>query len=292
MKILIAGAQGQVGSELTAIAKQRNYEIIAATRSDLDISQLDNVNTYFSKVKPDIVINAAAYTAVDKAEEEQDSAYAINRDGAKNLATACSTQNIPLLHISTDYVFDGSKEEAYSEDDEVAPLGIYGISKWQGEEEIRSHLPQHIILRVAWVFGANGNNFVKTMLRLAANRNKLNIVSDQFGGPTSAKSIAKTLLNLVDIYHKDNSIEWGTYHYCGKGKTSWYNFAKEIFNQANISGVLNKEIQINAIKTEEYPTPAKRPKNSMLDCTKIMNTFGIEPQDWRIELKQVLSELT
>lgn len=292
MKILITGAQGQVGSELTTIAKQCNYEVIATTRSDLDISQLDNVNSYILKVKPNIIINAAAFTAVDKAEEEQDIAYAINRDGAKNLAIACSTQNIPLLHISTDYVFDGSKEEAYRENDEVAPLGIYGISKWQGEEEIRSHLSHHIILRVAWVFGANGNNFVKTMLRLAADRNELNIVADQFGGPTSAKSIAKTLLKLVDIYHEDNNLEWGTYHYCGKGKTSWYNFAKEIFHQANISGVLNKEIQINAIKTAEYPTPAKRPKNSMLDCTKIMNTFGIDTQDWQSELKQVLSELT
>lgn len=291
MKVLIAGAQGQVGSELAAIAKQSNYEVIAATRSDLDITNKNNVEAYVSQVKPDLIVNAAAYTAVDKAEEEQDIAYAINCDGAKNLAIACSKQSIPLLHISTDYVFDGSKAEAYNENESVSPLGIYGKTKWQGEEAIRTHLSQHIILRIAWVFGAKGNNFVKTMLRLGIDRDELNVVADQFGGPTSAKSIAKTLIHLINIYRKDNNLKWGTYHFCGKEKTSWYNFAKEIFKQAKAIKLIKRDMRINAISTSEYPTLAKRPENSMLDCSKIKNTFGIDMPDWRIELKKVLSEL-
>ena len=291
MKILITGAQGQVGSELVAIANQSNYNVIAATRSDLDITNEKNVEAYISQVKPDIIINAAAYTAVDKAEEEQDIAYAINCDGAKNLAIACSIQNIPLLHISTDYVCDGSNAAAYNENEAVSPLGIYGESKWQGEEAIRTHLSQHIILRVAWVFGAKGNNFVKTMLRLGSDREELNVVADQFGGPTSAKSIAKTLIHLVESYQQDKNLEWGTYHYCGKEKTNWCDFAIEIFKQANNIGLLQKDMQVNAISTAEYPTLAKRPENSMLDCSKIKNTFEIDMPDWRVELKQVLSEL-
>ena len=291
MKILITGAQGQVGSELAAIAIQSNHNVIAATRSDLDITNEKNVEAYISQVKPDIIINAAAYTAVDKAEEEQDIAYAINCDGAKNLAITCSKLDIPLLHISTDYVFDGSKAAAYNENEAVSPLGIYGKSKWQGEEAIRAHLSQHIILRVAWVFGAKGNNFVKTMLRLGSDRDELNVVADQFGGPTSAKSIAKTLIHLVEIYQKDNNLKWGTYHYCGTEKTNWCDFAKEIFKQANSIGLLKKDMQVNAISTEQYPTIATRPENSMLDCSKIKKIFGIDMPDWRIELKQVLSKL-
>lgn len=291
MKILITGAQGQVGSELVAITNQSDYEIVAASRSELDITNKKNVDAYVSLVKPDIVINAAAYTAVDKAEEEKDSASAINSNGAENLAITCFKQNIPLLHISTDYVFDGSKNEAYNENEIVSPLGVYGETKWQGEEAIRNHLPQHIILRVAWVFGATGNNFVKTMIRLAKDRDELNIVADQFGGPTSAKSIAKTLVHLVDVYQKENTLEWGTYHFCGQAKTSWYLFAKEIFKQAKASKLIDKDVLVNAISTDEFPTLAKRPENSMLDCSKIKQTFGIDMPEWHVELKQVLSEL-
>lgn len=290
MKILITGAQGQVGKELVSIAKQ-HYDVIAAGRDELDITQGKDVAEYIESSQPDIVINAAAYTAVDKAEEDQEIAYAINRDGAKNLAIACAQHNIPLLHISTDYVFDGSKIDAYSETDSVSPLGIYGDSKWQGEEAIRTQPTQHIILRVAWVFGAHGNNFVKTMLRLAKDRNELNVVADQFGGPSPAKSIAKTLISLVDIYQKDKSLNWGTYHYCGTDKTNWCDFAKEIFRQANDKGLINKEIRVNSITTAEYPTLAKRPQNSMLNCEKIKNTFGIDMPDWHDGLNEVLTEL-
>ena len=291
MKVLITGAQGQVGKELSLIATEKGFNVVAAGRADLDITQVQNVECYINKIQPDIVINAAAHTAVDKAEDEQDLAFAINCDGAKNIALACSKQNIPLLHISTDYVFDGSKVEPYTEMDDVSPLGVYGTSKWQGEEAIRQNLTQHIILRVAWVFGAQGNNFVKTMLRLGQDRDELNVVADQFGGPSPAKDIAQTLMTLVEQFQKRKSLDWGTYHYCGSEKTTWYDFAVEIFEQAFELGILNKKIKVNPITTEEYPTPAKRPSNSMLDCTKLKATFGIEMPKWKDALKHVLMEL-
>lgn len=290
-KVLITGAQGQVGKELTQIANKKGFDVIAASRTDLDISQAQSVENYFAQCQPDIVINAAAHTAVDKAESEYDIAFAINRDGAKHLARTCNNQQVPLLHISTDYVFDGTKSESYSENDTISPLGVYGESKWQGEEAIRQNLNEHIILRVAWVFGVQGNNFVKTMLRLGNDRNELNVVADQFGGPSPARNIAQTLIDLVGRYQKDTNLAWGTYHYCGNLKISWYDFAKEIFKQAFELGLLNKEVKVNPITTAEYPTPAKRPGNSMLDCSKLKTTFGINMPEWKEALKQVLIEL-
>lgn len=291
MKILITGAQGQVGKELVSIANQRGFDVIAAGQTELDITQLKNIESYVEVHQPDLVINAAAYTAVNKAEEEQDITYAINRDGTANLAAVSKEKNIPLLHISTDYVFDGTKSEAYSENDAVSPLGVYGISKWQGEETIRQTLPEHIILRVAWVFGAQGNNFVKTMLRLAKDRDELSVVADQFGRPSPAKDIAKTLIILAEQYQKEKTLEWGTYHYCGDEKVSWCGFAKEILKQAKEQGLIEKDIKVNAITTAEYQDPTKRPANSMLDCEKIKNTFGVEMPSWKKSLNQVLTEL-
>ena len=291
MKILITGAQGQVGKELGHIANEKGFEVFATGRNELDITQAQDVENYFLKVKPDIVINAAAYTAVDKAEEEHDLAFAINHHGAKNIAFCCNKYQIPLLHISTDYVFNGEKSEPYSEHDPVSPLGIYGASKLQGEEAIRQTLVKHLILRVAWVFGAHGNNFVKTMLRLAKDRDELNVVADQYGGPSPAKDIALTLMTLVEQYQKNNSLAWGTYHYCGNSKTSWYDFSKEIFKQAFDLGLLDKKIKVNPITTAEYPTAAKRPANSMLDCSKLSATFGIAMPKWKEALQKVLLEL-
>ena len=178
-----------------------------------------------------------------------------------------------------------------SEEDTVSPLGIYGESKWQGEEAIRQNLNNYLILRVAWVFGTQGNNFVKTMLRLGKERDELNVVADQYGGPSPAKDIAKTLITLVNQYKKNKSLDWGTYHYCGTEKTTWYDFAKEIFEQAFEMGLLNKKVKVNPITTAEYPTPAKRPSNSMLNCLKLKTTFNIEMPNWRDALNQVLTEL-
>ena len=291
MNILITGAHGQVGKELSQLASAKGFNVIAAARTDLDITQAQQVEDYITQQQADIIINAAAHTAVDKAESEQDLAFAINRDGAMNIANACKKLNIPLLHISTDYVFDGTKAEPYSENDAVSPLGVYGMSKWQGEEAIRESLSNFIILRVAWVFGAQGNNFVKTMLRLGKDRDELNVVADQFGGPSPAKDIAQTLITLVEQYQKEKALAWGTYHYCGKAKTTWCGFAEEIFIQAFELRLLDKKVKVNPITTAEYPTPAKRPSNSMLDCTKLKTTFGIEMPEWKEALKKVLLEL-
>lgn len=291
MNVLITGAHGQVGKELTSIANKKGFNVVAASRADLDISNAQNVEQYMAQCQPDIVINAAAHTAVDKAENEHDLAFTINRDGAANLAITCSKLDIPLFHISTDYVFDGTKTEPYTENDKVSPLGVYGESKWQGEEAIRQNLNHFIILRVAWVFGAQGNNFVKTMLRLGESRDELNVVADQFGGPSPAIDIAQTLITLVEQFQQNKTLAWGTYHYCGNEKTTWYDFAREIFKQAFELGILNKQVTVNPITTAEYPTAAKRPENSMLDCSKIKTTFGIDMPEWKTGLKQVLTTL-
>lgn len=291
MKILITGAQGQVGSELVKTADASNFDVLAAARNQLDITQSNKVETYIQLHKPDIVINAAAYTAVDKAEKESILAETINHHGTENLAISCAKHNIPLFHISTDYVFDGSKLEPYLEDDNSLPLGVYGESKYQGEQAIRQHIQNYIILRVAWVFGATGNNFVKTMFRLGKEKDEINVVADQYGGPSPANDISQTLVSLAKRYQRDKKLPWGTYHYCGTPKTSWYEFATEIFKQANEMGLISKKIQVNPITTIQYPTPAKRPANSMLNCSKLKDTFGIDMPDWRESLKQVLVKL-
>lgn len=291
MRVLITGAQGQVGKEIVTAAKKNNLQAIVAGRAELDITQAMHIEKFFQMNTPDIVVNAAAYTAVDLAEDNATQADAINHIGAKNLASICAQANIPLLHLSTDYIFNGASSEPYQEQDDISPLGVYGESKWQGEQSIRKHLERHIILRVAWVFGAQGNNFVKTMLRLGKERDKLNIVSDQFGGPTPAKAIAQTLVHFIKQYNNNKTLPWGTYHYCGNKKTSWYEFAKEIFSQAQQLKLLSQEIELNPIPTEQYPTPAARPKNSMLNCSKIKKTFDIDMPDWRYDLKQVMLEL-
>lgn len=264
MKVLVTGAQGQVGSELIQQGQGLGLQMIAAGRSELDITQQDAVIDFINHHASDIVINAAAYTAVDRAEEQQQDTYAINRDGSAYLATACSQQNIPLLHISTDYIFDGSKDTPWLEDDTANPQGIYGASKLEGERAVERMLVQHITLRVAWVFGATGNNFVRTMLRLGSERDELSVVADQHGGPTWAGDIATVLLNIVARYQLGETIPWGTYHYSGSPATTWHGFAMAIFDMAVAEGLLDKAPRLNAITTAEYPTPAQRPNNSVL----------------------------
>jgi len=283
--ILIVGAGGQVGHELTIA--QSPYRLIPLTRADLDIDNAVAIEKAFNTHTPQIVINAAAYTAVDKAEHETDAAFAINRDAVGNLARACQQASIPLLHISTDYVFDGKSSEAYKEDDPIAPQSTYGLSKAAGEAILRATLDQHIILRSSWVFSATGNNFVKTMLRLGKERAELGIIDDQTGCPTSARSIAEVLLGIAHRYLQGEEIPWGTYHYCNQPETTWFDFARAIFKQAG--GYEN--LVVNAIKTSEYLTPAARPMNSVLDCGKLETNFGIGRAGWRDELEMVLGEL-
>ena len=290
MKVLVTGANGQVGSELLRQGNALGLQMMAAGSGDLDITQAALVEAYIARVAPDVVINAAAYTAVDKAEEQVERAYAVNRDGPANLAKTCADASIPLLHISTDYVFDGAQRDPYAEGDQPNPTTVYGCSKLAGEQAVAAHGGDFVILRVAWVFGAHGNNFVRTMLRLGAERTEMNIVADQRGGPTWAGDIAAVLLGLAQRLRDGAPVPAGIYHYAGQPATSWYAFAAEIFRQAEGMGLLSRVPRLNAITTDAYPTPARRPLNSVLACQKIADTFGVTQPDWRVGLQHVLSE--
>lgn len=284
MKILLTGANGQVGQAIAKISKQFTHELIACDKHSLDITNIDTIKEKYDYYKPDIIINAAAYTAVDKAESESELAFAINAKGPENLAQVCAAANIPLLHLSTDYIFDGKKTAPYVETDAAAPLGVYGESKWRGEQAIREICSKYIILRVSWVFGEYGNNFVKTMLRLMRERELLRVVADQQGCPTYADDIAYTLLSVANSQH------WGTYHYCGNTMTTWHQFAEAIHLEASQWTSL-AVTQIDAITTADYPTPAKRPQNSVLQCQKFIDTFALPTSDWRKGLQQILKQL-
>ncbi|MCP3673292.1 MAG: dTDP-4-dehydrorhamnose reductase [Gammaproteobacteria bacterium] len=289
MKILITGARGQVGTELVNEAINRCHQVHAYGSNELDISNLEQVNEVALQVKPDVIINAAAYTAVDKAETEKKRAYSVNSQGSKNLATVCKKLDIPLLHISTDYVYDGDKQSPYVETDQPNPMGVYGASKLEGDQRIEQIWPKHIILRVSWVFGEQGNNFVKTMLRLAEQRDELSIVDDQFGAPTSARAISLCLLNILENQQFNQSnCPWGTCNFQSDPGVSWYEFAQEIFHQADDLGIINKPMKLTPIPSSEFPTPVKRPANSKLDGKKLEQQFGLTPVDWRIDLSVML----
>lgn len=288
MSILVTGAAGQVGKELIA---RSGGTAIGTDRSQLDISDEAAVSALLQKLKPSVVINAAAYTAVDKAEQEQERAYAVNRDGARHLAIACRKLSIPLLHISTDYVFDGRKSTPYLETDSPSPEGVYARSKYEGEEQIRTHLPEHLILRVSWVFGVHGNNFAKTILRLARERPELRIIADQRGCPTEAGSIADSLLALAERHIAGETLAWGSYHYTGAPETTWHGFASQIVQEAAALGMISKIPVVHPITTAEYPLPAPRPANSLLDGTLAEQKLGLTRQDWRLGLHHVLKIL-
>jgi len=288
MRVLLSGANGQVGYELRRLSWPSGYELIAHDRAGLDIADSDAVRAAVRRDRPDIVVNAAAYTAVDKAESEQEAALAGNRTGPANLAASCREAGIPLIHISTDYVFDGSKTGPYVEDDPVCPLGVYGTTKEAGDRAVRAALPEHVILRTAWVYSVHGHNFVKTMLRLAADRPVLRVVADQIGSPTNAGDIARAIAAIVAQIAQGNR-RWGTYHFAGGGAVSWHGFATAIFEEA--APWRGAAPQVDAITTADYPTPAKRPANSVLDCTRIGEVFGITPRPWRDQLADAIREL-
>lgn len=290
MRVLITGAQGQVGQELMDSAPL-GWQVEGLDSSQLDICDAQHVTAVIQKLQPQLIINAAAYTAVDKAETETLRAHAVNHLGAANLAKAAQALNCPLLHISTDYVFSGEHKQPYTEQDTPAPNSVYGESKWLGEQAISAHCLQHIILRTSWVFGLHGNNFVKTMLRLGQERDALNIVSDQIGGPTSASSIAQALWQIAQQYQSNSSCAWGTYHFSGAPTCSWYEFAAEIFKQATALQLMESSPILSAIKTSDYPTPAQRPAYSVLDNTKISLDLNITQSDWKSELNLMLRAL-
>ena len=290
MRILLTGANGQVGWELSNRGGQRGFEVLALDRADLDITDPVSVSEEVNRSGVSLVVNAAGYTAVDEAESEPELAFAANRDGPAYLASACGKAGIPLVHISTDYVFDGQKKGAYLETDPVSPLSIYGKSKAAGEVAVREHLREHFILRTGWVYGVHGHNFVKTMLRLGREREEVQVVTDQYGCPTYAADLAETILRIAAQLQEGRQIIWGTYHYCGKGVTSWHGFAEEIFRLANQYTSL-KVKRIEPISTAEYPTPAKRPANSVLDCSLVEKEFGIRSRPWSESLARMIKEM-
>ncbi|MBF0270786.1 MAG: dTDP-4-dehydrorhamnose reductase [Magnetococcales bacterium] len=281
MKLLLTGAHGQVGQEIAALAQQSDCSLLALDRTALDITDPQAVRIAVNAFRPNVTINAAAFTAVDLAESQPSQAFAVNRDGPAHLAAACAAIDCPLIHLSTDYVFDGSSPTPYTETDPAAPIGVYGQSKYDGEEAIRTLWSRHLIVRVSWVFGFHGRNFVKTMLRLAREKETLAVVRDQWGGPTPADAIADTLLTLARrIATEPTFQEWGTYHYCGEPGVSWHEFAAFIIAQARQRIPLAVQ-EIRGITTAEYPTPARRPANSRLDCQQIATRLGIAPADWQ-----------
>lgn len=288
MRILITGCYGQVGSCLTQqLTNNENITVRALDREHLDITNQDVVNAVVAEFEPNIIINAAAHTAVDKAEEEVDLSYAINRDGPKYLAKAAQSVGAAILHISTDYVFEGNKVGDYTETDTTNPQSVYGESKLAGEIAVAEECDKHVILRTAWVFGESGNNFVKTMLRLGENRDALSIVGDQFGGPTYAGDIANTLIQIAKRINQGDAVGYGVYHYSGLPHVSWFDFADAIFDVAVGQRVLASKPSLTSITTEQYPTPAKRPSNSRLSTEKITQGFGIEASDWKAALDNI-----
>lgn len=286
MKVLITGCRGQVGHCLVKQLEGK-AEVLAVDKEQLDITDQAAVFSVVSEFVPDYIINAAAHTAVDKAEEEVELSFAINRDGPMYLAEAAETCGAVMLHISTDYVFDGTGGAPYQECDAVGPQGVYGQSKLAGEQAVAQACAEHLILRTAWVFGEHGNNFVKTMLRLGQDRDALSIVGDQIGGPTYAGDIASALITMIEYIEKEGTPQWGVYHFSGMPYASWYEFAEHIFAAAKNKSVLTQTPILSSISTSAYPTPAKRPANSRLDCDKIAQQFGIKPSDWQASLDNI-----
>lgn len=287
MRILVTGAAGQVGSELCRQGLANGFQVIAADRESLDISDTSSVRQFVTSATPDVVFNAAAWTAVDEAESRQTEAFQVNRDGPANIASACEDYSIPIVHYSTDYVFDGTKASAYVEDDPPGPIGAYGRSKLAGEEAVRARNEKHLILRSSWVFSARRNNFVKTMLKLGSERAEIRVVADQIGKPTSAATIAEISLAIIS----DAEGAWGTYHLAQPEAVSWHEFATAVFEEAARHGVELAVEDVVAVSTDDYPTAAKRPENSVLDCNKLENSFNVVIQDWHDSLDSVIGDL-
>ena len=281
-KILVTGANGQLGQCLQKISSQfEEFEFIFTDSETLDITNKEEVNDFFWQNAPDFCINAAAYTAVDLAETDIEKAFLVNADGAENLAEACAENNAQFIHVSTDYVFDGENNLAYTEEDFTNPLGVYGASKLAGDELALEVNPCSVILRTSWVYSEFGKNFVKTMLNLFATKDELNIVADQFGQPTYANDLAEAIMKII----KSEKITPGIFNFSNLGRISWFDFAEKI---AELS---EAKIKLNAIETSQYPTPAKRPKNSVLDLDKISKTYAVPLKPWEESLEDCVQIL-
>ena len=289
MRILVLGSKGQLGQCLNDQLAITEHEVLYTSRGQIDIANFEETNTQILKISPDIVINATAYTAVDKAEEEHEAADLINHHAVANIASTCTQLDCWLIHISTDYVFDGNSDVPYKEDNLTNPQGVYGNSKLKGEEAIKASNCKYLILRTAWVYSEYGNNFLKTMLRLGADHNELSIVGDQIGCPTYAQDIAKSIVSIL-FFLNVKGLSSGIYHYCGDEPCSWYDFARTIFLEAEIQE-LKTPTYVKSITTADYPTTAIRPAYSVLDCNKIESCFDVTRSNWRDGIKVAIDRL-
>jgi dTDP-4-dehydrorhamnose reductase len=286
--VLVFGAGGQVGRELIQRSPPQDVTVHGLTHAEADITNRVAVIDAVRRHRPDVMVNAAAYTAVDKAETDRDRAFAVNEDGPRNLAMAAAESGAMLIHLSTDYVFDGCKRDAYVEDDLVGPASVYGQSKEAGERAVRETTPRHLILRTAWVYAAHGSNFLKTMTRLAHERDVVRVVADQHGTPTSAADLAETILAILPRLQERSA--FGTFHLTNGGRTTWHAFAEAIF--AGLARQGGKVPRLEAIGTADYPTPARRPAMSVLDCGKIARAYGIQLRPWRDALAATLDAVS
>ena len=287
--ILVTGGEGQVGQALQKSVMPTGYTFLFPTREAFDLGNPSHRMAYFDQHSIDAVINLAAYTAVDKAEDEGDEAFRINRDAVASLAQKTASLAIPLVHVSTDYVFSGTLDRAYREDDATGPIGVYGRSKEAGEQAVRHYNPNHAIIRTSWVVSPFRNNFIKTMLRLASERDTLSVVSDQFGAPTSAKDLASALLLITQGLMSHNQLARGTFHFSNLGEACWADIAEIVMHHSASLGGPNANIR--RISTAEYPTRATRPKNSRLDTSKYETVFKDRPRTWQIAVGEIVGEL-
>jgi dTDP-4-dehydrorhamnose reductase len=290
MRITVTGKQGQVVQSLLRRGAETGVEIIAVGRPEMDLSDPASIAVAFSALRPDVIVSAAAYTAVDKAESEAELAFSVNATGAGAVAEAAARIGVPVIHISTDYVFNGDKASAYCEEDATAPISVYGRSKLAGEKAVAAANPNHVILRTAWVYSPFGGNFLKTMLRLSETRDHLRVVADQTGCPTSALDIADAILAIATRIAADPAPSLrGTFHLTGSGEASWADFAEEIFAALLKSG--GRNVGVERIPTTDYPTPAKRPANSRLNGDKLARTYGIRLPEWKQSMTIVMQDL-
>jgi len=293
MKILVTGKNGQVGHELMKTLAPLG-EVVGVDVKECDLAQSAAIDALLERVRPDIIINPAAYTEVDKAESEPTIAHAVNAQAPKLLARYAARRNIPIIHFSTDYVFDGKKDGPYSEEDEANPRSVYGKTKWLGEDAVRKLAAKHIIIRTSWVFGSHGVNFLKTMLKLAQERDKLSVVSDQYGAPTSAKMLAEAVAQIVTELNEPGSYrKYGTYNIVARGETSWHGYASLVVEKATGLGLDIKisPKDIKPILSKDYPMPAPRPSNSRLDTSKVSTVFSVRLPKWQDEVESVIKEL-
>lgn len=284
MKVFVTGAGGMTGAQLVSGARAKGWGVAYASHTDLDISDYSAVEDAISRETPDIVFNAAAYTAVDKAEEAVEDAMSVNSSGAANVARAAALTGAGIIHVSTDYVFDGTAAAPYRPDDDPGPINVYGESKLAGEIGVRDQCARHLIVRTSWVYSHEGKNFVLTMLRAAGEGRDLKVVNDQTGSPTSSHDLASALISAAEKLARDETVA-GTYHFTNSGQTTWYDFAREIFR---IRGI---DPRIEPVSTADFKTTARRPKWSVLDCTSFEKTFGVKRRAWQDALKDTMEKI-